>query len=130
MKKKLVKKGPRIYNGPSEDVKWERMQKEAAQKIKEKHRIRRSWIVAIFSFLIIFGCLNLLHLKSKTNQLNQQITASKAKLNQVDKVNTKLKTQEKNLKDTDYLEKWIRYKLYYSKKGEQIYNIPEPQDND
>ena len=106
------------------------MQKEAAQKIKEKHRIRRSWIVAIFSFLIIFGCLNLLHLKSKTNQLNQQITASKAKLNQVDKVNTKLKTQEKNLKDTDYLEKWIRYKLYYSKKGEQIYNILEPQDND
>ncbi|QNQ84159.1 septum formation initiator family protein [Lactobacillus sp. PV037] len=126
----MVKKGPRIYNGPTEDVKWEKMQKQARRKIKEKHRIRRSWIIAIFSFLIIIGCLNLLHLKSKTNQLNQQISASKMKLDQVDKTNTKLKTQEKNLKETDYLEKWIRYKLYYSKKGEQIYNIPEPQDND
>ncbi|WP_416202979.1 septum formation initiator family protein [Lactobacillus sp. PV012] len=92
------------------------MQKQARRKIKERHRIRRSWIIAIFSFLIIIGCLNLLHLKSKTNQLNQQISASKIKLDQVDKTNTKLKTQEKNLKETDYLEKWIRYKLYYSKR--------------
>ncbi|QNQ81798.1 septum formation initiator family protein [Lactobacillus sp. PV012] len=112
----MVKKGPRIYNGPTEDVKWEKMQKQARRKIKERHRIRRSWIIAIFSFLIIIGCLNLLHLKSKTNQLNQQISASKIKLDQVDKTNTKLKTQEKNLKETDYLEKWIRYKLYYSKR--------------
>lgn len=39
--------------------------------------------------------------------------------------NRRLKIKRNNLKDPDYLAKYIRYKFYYSKKGEQIYNIPE-----
>lgn len=124
-----MNRGPRLYNGPSDQERIARMQRNAAKKVKEIHRRRRIWYLLGFAVLLLVLGLQLVKVKSRTNQINHQIAENKAKLVQVNKTNKKLKNQAKNLKDPEYVAKWIRYKLYYSKNGEVIYNIPEPQDD-
>lgn len=124
-----MNKGPRLYNGPSDQERIARMQRNAAKRVKEIHRRRRTWYFLGFVALLLVLGLQLMRVNARTKQINQQVAENKAKLTQVTKTNKKLKNRAKNLKDPDYVAKWIRYKLYYSKNGEVIYNIPEPQDD-
>lgn len=125
-----MSKGPRIYNGPSDREIMAQMQRHEAKRVKEVHRRRRTWLLLVFLALLLVLGMQFMKTESKTQQLHQQVAASKAKLTQINKTNKKLKGQSKDLKDPDYVAKWIRYKLYYSKNGETIYNVPEPQDDD
>lgn len=125
-----MSRGPRIYNGPSDQEIMARMQRREAKRVKEVHNRRRTWLFLVFLALLLVLGMQFMKTESKTQQLKQQVAESKAKLTQINKTNKKLKGQSKDLKDPDYVAKWIRYKLYYSKKGETIYNVPEPQDED
>ena len=125
-----MKKGPRIYNGPSDREIMTQMHRRETKRVKEIHRRRRTWLFLGFLALLLVLGMQFMKTESKTQQLRQQVSASKAKLTQVNKTNKKLKGQAKDLKDPDYVAKWIRYKFYYSKKGETIYNVPESQDDD
>ncbi|MBP2057281.1 cell division protein DivIC [Lactobacillus colini] len=125
-----MRRGPRIYNGPSDQEKMAHLQRQAAKRVREVHRRRRTWLLlGFFGLLLILG-MQLVKTESRTQQLHQQVAKSKAELTQVNKTNKRLKGQAEDLKDPDYVAKWIRYKLYYSKKGETIYNVPESQDDD
>ena len=117
--------GPRIYNSESPQAREARLRKKQARREKEIHRVRRNKIIAIFA--IIFGALGVQNgMKvSQTAKINSQVQASKKTLSKVKAEDNRLKEKRDNLKDPDYVAKFIRNKFFYSKNDEKVYNIPD-----
>ena len=65
----------------------------------------------------------------QTNKINNQVYSLKKELYTKQTLHKKLKAESYDLKDLDYLLKVIRYKYYYSKPGEFIYNIQDKKDS-
>lgn len=123
--------GPRIYNALSDEERIARLQRKAERKVKEVHRVRRNRIVAIFAVVFLILGIQLVMVHVRTNNIKAQAAASQTQLVKLKKSNKNLKNQVSDLRDSDYMSKMIRYKYYYSKPGETIYNVPEPSgDND
>lgn len=125
-----MNKGPRIYNALSDEERIARLQRKAARKVKEVHRVRRNKIIAIFAIIFVFFGVQLIMVHVQTTRINSQVEASRVQLSKLNKKSKKLEAQSHDLKDPNYVGKVIRYKFYYSKPGEAIYNIPEKEDND
>lgn len=124
-----MQRGPRLYNALSDEERLARLQRKAARKEKEVHRVRRNRIVACFAIAILIFGLQLIMVHVQTGRINSQIQTNKTELNQVNKTNKKLKAQVADLKDPDYVAKVIRYKFYYSKSGESIYTLPDKEED-
>lgn len=123
--------GPRIYNALSDEERIARLQRKAERKVKEVHRVRRNRILAIFAVVFLILGIQLVMVHVRTNNIKAQAAASQTQLVKLKKSNKNLKNQVTDLHDPDYMSKMIRYKYYYSKPGETIYNVPEPAgDND
>lgn len=123
--------GPRIYNALSDEERIARLQRKAERKAKEVHRVRRNRILAIFAVVFLILGIQLVMVHVRTNNIKAQAAASQTQLVKLKKSNKNLKNQVTDLQDPDYMSKMIRYKYYYSKPGETIYNVPEPSgDND
>lgn len=123
--------GPRIYNALSDEERIARLQRKAERKVKEVHRVRRNRILAIFAVVFLILGIQLVMVHVRTNNIKAQAAASQTQLVKLKKSNKNLKNQVTDLQDPDYMSKMIRYKYYYSKPGETIYNVPEPSgDND
>lgn len=123
--------GPRIYNALSDEERIARLQRKAERKVKEVHRVRRNRILAIFAVVFLILGIQLVMVHVRTNNIKAQAVASQTQLVKLKKSNKNLKNQVTDLQDPDYMSKMIRYKYYYSKPGETIYNVPEPSgDND
>ena len=71
---------------------------------------------------VVLGIQLILNITT-THRIKSEIQTNKTSLVEQKETNRRLKIKRNNLKDPDYLAKYIRYKFYYSKKGEQIYNI-------
>ena len=121
-------KGPRIYNVLSDEERIARLKRKAEQHIKEVHRVRKNKIYATFAVIILFLGISLARSLSVSHKINTQVQSSKQQLAQVSQTNKELTDKKTDLNDPDYVAKLIRYKFYYSKKGETIYNIPEKSD--
>ena len=117
--------GPRIYNALSDEERIARLQRKANKKVKEVHRVRRNRILAIFAVVFLIFGIQLIMVHVQTNKINAQDVTTNKQLTKLKKSNKNLEDQATNLRDPDYLSKMIRYKFYYSKPGETIYNIPE-----
>ena len=117
--------GPRIYNALSDEDRRARLQRQANKKVKEVHRVRRNRILAIFAVVFLIFGIQLIMVHVQTNKINAQAVTTNKQLTKLKKSNKNLEDQATNLRDPDYLSKVIRYKFYYSKPGETIYNIPE-----
>ena len=89
------------------------------------HRVRRNRILAIFAVVFLIFGIQLIMVHVQTNKINAQAVTTNKQLTKLKKSNKNLEEQATNLRDPDYLSKMIRYKFYYSKPGETIYNIPE-----
>lgn len=118
--------GPRIYNALSDEERIARLQRKASRKVKEVHRVRRNRIIVGFAIVFIILGIQLIRVHIQTANIKAQAAASQAQLTKLKKDNKALKNQVIDLRDSDYLAKMIRYKYYYSKPGETIYDIPEP----
>ncbi|MBD5432185.1 MAG: septum formation initiator family protein [Lactobacillus sp.] len=118
--------GPRIYNALSDEERIARLQRKAERKVKEVHRVRRNRILAIFAVIFLILGIQLVMVHVRTTNIKAQAAASQAQLVKIKKSNKALKNQVTDLRDPDYMSKVIRYKYYYSKPGETIYNVPEP----
>lgn len=125
-----MNKGPRIYNALSDEERIARLQKKAARKVKEVHRVRRNRIMAIFAIIFLILGIQLVMMKVQASRINGQVQASKVQLTKINKKNKALQSQADDLKDPDYMAKVIRYKFYYSKPGESIYTVSENGDKD
>lgn len=121
--------GPRIYNSESPQAREARLRKKQAKREKEIHRVRRNRIIAIFALVFLGLGIQIGVKLSQTARINNQIAASKKNLAKIKAKDKRLTEQRDNLKDPDYVAKFIRNKFYYSKNGEKIYNIPNGDDD-
>lgn len=97
------------------------------KKMSRINLIHRRRVIAIRS-AIVFVCLlfgtQIVHAKVADVEAKGDIKASTEKLAKQKKENDALNTQIKELKNKDYIKKYVRAKYYYSKSNEQIYAIP------
>ncbi len=117
--------GPRIYNSESPQAREARLRKKQARREKEIHRVRRNKIIAIFAIIFVALGVQIAMKVSQTAKINSQVQASKKTLSKVKAEDNRLKEKRDNLKDPDYVAKFIRNKFFYSKNDEKVYNIPD-----
>ena len=117
--------GPRIYNSESPQADEARLRKKQARREKEIHRVRRNKIIAIFAIIFVALGVQIGMKVSQTAKINSQVQASKKTLSKVKAEDNRLKEKRDNLKDPDYVAKFIRNKFFYSKNDEKVYNIPD-----
>ncbi|MBU3828935.1 MAG: septum formation initiator family protein [Candidatus Lactobacillus pullistercoris] len=117
--------GPRIYNSESPQAREARLRKKQARREKEIHRVRRNKIIAIFAIIFVALGVQIGMKVSQTAKINSQVQASKKTLSKVKAEDNRLKEKRDNLKDPDYVAKFIRNKFFYSKNNEKVYNIPD-----
>ena len=122
--------GPHIYNSLSPEAQREQLRRKQAKIEKKTHRIRLNRIVAIFAIIFVVLGVQIAIRVSQTARINNQVKAEKENLTKVKKTANNLKTKRQNLNDPNYVAKLIRYKFYYSKSKENIYNVHERNDND
>ncbi|GFO98601.1 FtsB family cell division protein [Lactobacillus helveticus] len=122
--------GPHIYNSLSPEAQREQLRRKQAKIEKKTHRIRLNRIVAIFAIIFVVLGVQIAIRVSQTARINNQVKAEKENLTKVEKTANNLKTKRQNLNDPNYVAKLIRYKFYYSKSNENIYNVHERNDND
>ena len=121
---------PRIYNALSDEARVQRLLQKQKRHAKEVRRVRRNRIIAGFTLLIGLLGIQLGIKMVQTNQINQQAAVTRAKATKLRKTNDTLKGKVSDLNDPEYLAKMVRYKYYYSKPGETIYNVPEKAGDD
>lgn len=122
--------GPHIYNSLSPEAQREQLRRKQAKIEKKTHRIRLNRIVAIFAIIFVVLGVQIAIKVSQTARINNQVKAEKENLTKVKKTANNLKTKIQNLNDPNYVAKLIRYKFYYSKSNENVYNVHERNDND
>lgn len=121
--------GPRIYNSESPQEREARLRKKQANREKEIHRVRRNRIIAVFAIIFVALGIQIGIKVSQTARINQQVEVAKKNLNTVKTKDEKLTQERNNLKDTDYVAKFIRNKFLYSKINEKVYSIPNGDNN-
>ncbi|MBW7986918.1 FtsB family cell division protein [Lactobacillus helveticus] len=122
--------GPHIYNSLSPEAQREQLRRKQAKIEKKTHRIRLNRIVAIFAIIFVVLGVQIAIKVSQTARINNQVKAEKENLTKVKKTANNLKTKRQNLNDPNYVAKLIRYKFFYSKSNENVYNVHERNDND
>ncbi|BDR60934.1 septation inhibitor protein [Lactobacillus xylocopicola] len=122
-------KGPRIYNSLSPEERMTRLRNKKEKRAKEVHRVRRNRIIAGFALLFIFLGCQIVYAQRQTNQINEQVQASKQSLKQINDQKRTLSAKRDDLKDPDYVAKLVRSKFLYSKPNEVVYNLPEGKNN-
>ncbi|MBW8008388.1 FtsB family cell division protein [Lactobacillus helveticus] len=122
--------GPHIYNSLSPEAQREQLRRKQAKIEKKTHRIRLNRIVAIFAIIFVVLGVQIAIKVFQTARINNQVKAEKENLTKVKKTANNLKTKRQNLNDPNYVAKLIRYKFYYSKSNENVYNVHERNDND
>lgn len=94
----------------------------------ERDRIvhRRLWMLslAFLGLVIIFCSFQVVNYKHRLHQVQQQEVVARKELAKEESKQAKLKQQVTQLKDMNYVEKIIRDKYNYTKKGETNYNLP------
>lgn len=101
----------------------EKRQKEYL--VERKHR-RRMHILLAFALIVTLICsVQIVKNYTQARQINSQTRAAKKELTGQKAQNADLNLQVKQLKDPEYLQKYIRERYFYSKKHETIYNLPE-----
>ena len=93
------------------------------------HRVRLNRIIAVFAIIFVVLGVQIAIKISQTGRINNQVEAEKQTLAQVKVKDRELTTKRQDLKDPNYVAKLIRYKFYYSKNNEKIYNVHEGNDN-
>lgn len=121
--------GPRIYNSESPQEREARLRKKQANREKEIHRVRRNRIIAVFAIIFVALGIQIGIKVSQIARINQQVEVAKKNLNTVKTKDEKLTQERNNLKDTDYVAKFIRNKFLYSKTSEKVYSIPNGDNN-
>lgn len=97
------------------------MNKKSIKKRNSKQRLVDISAIAVamfFGFLIASDVTKIYSLNSKTSELKQQVETAKEN-------SESLQITVKKLEDNDYLSKFAREKLLYSKENEVIINNAE-----
>ncbi len=104
------------------------MQQQAHRKfLKEKKRysLLKKVVIALVAVAAILTIQSVVKLQLQINTINQQKQVVEKNLQSSKKQARELNRQIEQLKDKDYLQKYIREKYYYAKDNEQLYNLPQ-----
>jgi Septum formation initiator len=93
--------------------------------IRKIHKRRLTFIGIAFAIVISILGFQLISAHRAYSETTNNIEISRQKLDKQQAVQGNLKVEKSQLKNTSYLEKYIREKYMYSKPGEQIYNLPD-----
>lgn len=110
--------------------------KQEDKKKKQQHNRKvafyRRLAIMTALFVIIVGSLifNIVKQQNVLQQKQEEEIALQKELDQEKKQQVELKTQIVKLDDDDYIAKIVRKDLFLSKKGEKIFNIPNPIDDE
>lgn len=114
-----------IGNQFAQDAEHKQQVEARRRYLQHVHR-RRLWILLAVLFLIMLGLgSQIIRTKQNNDHLQQQVQVQKKQLNKTKETHENLKIQVNQLNNKTYLEKLIRYKYDYSKKGEIIFTLPE-----
>ncbi|WP_125608283.1 FtsB family cell division protein [Lapidilactobacillus bayanensis] len=114
-----------IGNQFAQEVEHQQQIDARRRYLRHVHR-RRLWVLLVILLVVLIGLgLQIF----RTNQINsgikQQVQTEKKQLSKTKAKNDNFKIQVKQLNNKTYIEKLIRYKYDYSKKGELIFTLPE-----
>ena len=104
------------------------MNYQSETKSKKYIAARKKRALTIFSvFLILAGMFlfQIVNSNVQKSKINQEVVTEKKHYHKLSNENTQLKDRVKQMNDDDYLEKLVRYKYLYTKKGETVYNLPD-----
>ncbi|KIS04188.1 FtsB family cell division protein [Paucilactobacillus wasatchensis] len=114
-----------IHTAYSKQVLEQEAQNASERRQLIKIRKKRSFaIISVFVVFVLFFGVQIIQSRASLRDTNAQVAKQETKLKTVKKTNQNLKKQVKLLNNSDYLQKVIRQKYYYSKQGETIYNLP------
>ncbi|HJF29639.1 MAG TPA: septum formation initiator family protein [Ligilactobacillus saerimneri] len=121
-KKSKIKVLHRDYTERQEQLARQYQQTDEARKRHQVRLLSLGLVVTIITvvclFQIVQSRVTVVNLQKQTTDVNKELKTVQAK-------NDQLNQQVKQLKDKDYVQKLIREKYYYTKKGETVYTIPK-----
>lgn len=117
--------GPRIFNQITEAERVALYKKKKMKEQRQRYQKRRKWLVILFGVVIALLTFQIVSSNIHTFGIKNDLKSSQAQLEKAKASNTKLKGEVKLLNDDTYIGKLIRYKYFYSKPGEQVYNLPD-----
>lgn len=98
---------------------------KASQTVLRQRRKRRAIIIlSFFGILALISTVQIIRAQANLAHAKTQIAAQKEKIEHKKDTKKALNTKVKQLNDSDYCEKIIRDKYYYSKSGETVYSFP------
>ncbi|MBF0786989.1 MULTISPECIES: septum formation initiator family protein [unclassified Streptococcus] len=93
------------------------------QEKKQKNRFMGSILILVI-FLFVLPTYNLVNSYQNLQKREQQLSDLQVRYKELEKQQKIESSLVKKLEDEEYVTKYIRAKLQYSKDGEFIYNIP------
>ncbi len=81
-------------------------------------------ILGVFAAVAAVFLFQIVHAKVSQNSVNAKLAVESARYTKMKDENAQLKDKVKQMNDENYLEKLIRAKYFYTKKGETVYNLP------
>ncbi|WP_424348988.1 FtsB family cell division protein [Latilactobacillus sp. 5-91] len=104
-------------------VKQKVEQKSKRTRMVHKRRLLALGLIALILFSVCG--IQILQTHHSLALIEKQTVVKKQSLKKAKAKEADLKVQVSQLHNDDYLAKYIRYKYYYSKKGETIYSLPQ-----
>lgn len=92
---------------------------------REVYARRRSRAITVIIVVIALGAIAIGLQFPKLHEAQASVRQQQQVLAKVKKENAQLKQEKQNLKDDDYVEKLIRQRYMYTKKGETVFNITD-----
>jgi len=101
---------------------------QQAAHARKTHRKRRNCIYLLTALAAIFFVVTGIGNHSKMREAEAQTVKLSRQVDKAKAENKELNETKKNLKDPDYVEKYVRQRYMYTKNGEVVFNIPDDNE--
>ena len=109
----------------------QKKQESAANERQSRGTRFRMGLLAVIVVIVTFFCgIRIVQAEVETHQVNKQTAGAERKLQREKARNASLSQQVQQLSNNDYVQKVIRQRYNYTKKGETVYNLPQTNVSD
>lgn len=109
----------------------QKKQESAANERQSRGTRFRMGLLAVIVVIVTFFCgIRIVQAEVETHQVNKQTAVAERKLQRARARNASLSQQVQQLSNNDYVQKVIRQRYNYTKKGETVYNLPQTNVSD
>lgn len=103
-------------------------EREHANRQLRSHKARMLLVGLVVAVGTVCGLFRIVQSRVAAVRIDRQTAVEQHRLNQAKSKNKELNEEVKQLNDSDYIQKLIREKYYYSKSGETVYTLPANND--